>query len=143
MLGHQASLRPRASPPLGKGINGTLMPNKAILCYICNWNHGSLHVYSLVGGLVPGSSSEYGWLILLFFLWGCNPLSSFIPFSNSSIGIPGLGLMVDSEHLHLYWSGSGKTSQWTATPGSCQQGLFGIINSVGFGVCKSFIALKF
>jgi hypothetical protein len=27
-----------------------LMFNKAILCYICSWSH----VYSLVGGLVPG-----------------------------------------------------------------------------------------
>ena len=25
-----------------------LLPNKAILCYICSWSHGSLHVYSLV-----------------------------------------------------------------------------------------------
>jgi len=26
------------------------------ICYICGWSHKSLHVYSLVGGLVPGSS---------------------------------------------------------------------------------------
>ena len=39
-------------------------------CYICIWSH----VYSLVGGLVPGSSGESGWLILLFLLWGCKPL---------------------------------------------------------------------
>ena len=32
------------------------MSNKAILSYICCWSHGSLHVYSLVGGLVPRSS---------------------------------------------------------------------------------------
>ena len=32
-----------------------LMPEKAILCYICIWSHGSLHGYSLVGGLVSGS----------------------------------------------------------------------------------------
>ena len=32
-----------------------LMTDKAILCYICNWSHASLHVFSLVGGLVPGS----------------------------------------------------------------------------------------
>jgi hypothetical protein len=51
-----------------------LMTDKAILCYICSWSHGSLHVYSLVGGLVPGSSWGSGWLILLFFLWGCKPL---------------------------------------------------------------------
>jgi hypothetical protein len=50
-----------------------LIPNKAILCQICGWSHGSLHVYSLVGGLVPGSSRGSDWLIL-FFLWGCKPL---------------------------------------------------------------------
>jgi len=27
-----------------------LLPNKAILCYICGWSHQSLHVYSLGGG---------------------------------------------------------------------------------------------
>jgi hypothetical protein len=40
----------------------------------------SLHVYSLVGGLVPGSSwggGRSGWLILLFFLWGCKGVKSF------------------------------------------------------------------
>ena len=40
------------SPPLA------LMPDKAILCYICGWNHGSLHSFSLVGGLVSGNSVE-------------------------------------------------------------------------------------
>jgi hypothetical protein len=35
----------------------------------------SFHVYSLVGGLVPGSwGGVSGWLILLFFLWVCKPL---------------------------------------------------------------------
>jgi hypothetical protein len=32
-LGHRTSTGPRASPPL--------MSNKAILCYICGWSHGS------------------------------------------------------------------------------------------------------
>jgi hypothetical protein len=32
------------------------MPDKAILCYICGRRHEFLHVYSLVGGLVPESS---------------------------------------------------------------------------------------
>ena len=36
------------------------MSDKAILCYICSWSHGSLHVYSLVGGLVSGSSGGTG-----------------------------------------------------------------------------------
>jgi hypothetical protein len=35
-----------------------------------------------------------GWLILLFFLLGANPFSSFSPFYNSSIGVPVLSLMV-------------------------------------------------
>jgi hypothetical protein len=33
-----------------------MIPDKAILCYLCSWSHESLHVYSLIGGLVPGSS---------------------------------------------------------------------------------------
>ena len=37
-----------------------LMPDKAIFCYKCSWSHGSLHVYSLVGDLVPGSSGGSG-----------------------------------------------------------------------------------
>jgi hypothetical protein len=47
------------------------MPDKAILCYICIWTHGSLPVHSLVSGLDPGSTGWSGQL-MLFFLWGCN-----------------------------------------------------------------------
>jgi len=50
-----------------QGLLFPLMPNKAILCYICSWSQGSGHVYSLDGGLSPGSSD---WLVLMF-LWGC------------------------------------------------------------------------
>jgi hypothetical protein len=39
------------------------MPDKAILGYMCIWSHGSLYVYSLVGGLVPGSMGGGGWLV--------------------------------------------------------------------------------
>jgi len=49
-----------------QGLILPLVPNKAILCYICNWSHGSVHVCFLGGGLVPVSS---GWLVFLFFLW--------------------------------------------------------------------------
>ena len=45
------------------------LSNEAILCYIWGWSHESLHVYSLVVGLIPESSEGSGWLILLFFLW--------------------------------------------------------------------------
>ena len=62
------------SPTLGeskdRGPLLPLMPAKAILCYTCSRSH----VYSLVGGLVPGSSGRSGWLILLFFLCGYKPL---------------------------------------------------------------------
>jgi hypothetical protein len=67
-------------PSQDQGPPLQLMPDKAILCYVCNCSHGSLHVYSLVGGLVPGSSGGSGWLILLFFLWGCKPLQLLQPF---------------------------------------------------------------
>jgi hypothetical protein len=57
-----------------------LMSNNAILCCMCIWSHWSLHVYSLVGGLVPGSSGMSAWLTLLFFLRGLQtPSSSSVP----------------------------------------------------------------
>jgi hypothetical protein len=62
-------------PPQVQGAPLPLMLDKAILCYISTWSHGSLHVYPMV---VPGSfflgGGVSGWLVLLFFLWGCNPL---------------------------------------------------------------------
>jgi hypothetical protein len=62
-------------PPQDQGPLLPLMSDKAILWYICNWNHGSLQVYSLVGGLVPRSSGGTGRFILLFLLWGCKLLT--------------------------------------------------------------------
>jgi hypothetical protein len=50
-----------------------LMSGKAILCHICSWSFESLLVYSLVGGLVPGSSGGTGWFIL-FLLLDCKLL---------------------------------------------------------------------
>ena len=59
-------------------------------------------------------------------------LSSFSPLPNSSSGVPVLSWMVGCKQPHLYWSGSGRASQETAVPGSCQQALLGICNSVWF-----------
>ena len=79
---HTHTLSPHSpSIPLHWGIQPSqelgpplpFMPDKAILCYICSWSHGSLHLYCLVDGLVPESYGGSGWLIL-FFLWGCKPL---------------------------------------------------------------------
>jgi hypothetical protein len=47
-------------PSQNQGPLLPVMHNKAILCYICIWSHGSLHVYSLVSGLVLGSSGGRG-----------------------------------------------------------------------------------
>ena len=55
--------------PQEQGAPLPLMPDKAILCYISSWSHGFLHVYSGVGGSVPGDFGGSSWLILLFFLW--------------------------------------------------------------------------
>jgi hypothetical protein len=54
----------RSIQPLqDQGLPLPLMPDKVIFFYICIWSPESLHVYSLVGGLVPGSSGRSGWLI--------------------------------------------------------------------------------
>ena len=37
-----------------------LISDKVILSYICIWSHGSLHIYTLVGGLVSGRSRWSG-----------------------------------------------------------------------------------
>jgi hypothetical protein len=73
---------PHLSIPIHRGIEPSqdqeppflLMPNKAILCYIYGWSHGSPHVYSLFCGLLTLRSGVSGWLILLFFLCGCKSL---------------------------------------------------------------------
>jgi hypothetical protein len=61
-------------PSQDQGPLLSLMSIRAIFCYICSRSHGFLHVYSLVDGLVPGSSGGTGWYILLFVLRGCKLL---------------------------------------------------------------------
>ena len=92
--GPSVPLHWRIKPSQDQGHLLPLMTNKAILCYISSWSHGSLYVYSWVGGLVPGCSRESSWLILLFFLWAANPFSSVSPFSDSFIGDHVLSPMV-------------------------------------------------
>jgi hypothetical protein len=62
------SIHRSTEPSQDQGPLLSLTFHKAILCYICSWSHGSLHVYSLVGGLVPGSSGGSGWFILMFLI---------------------------------------------------------------------------
>jgi hypothetical protein len=54
-----------------------LMSNKVILCHICSWSHGSLHVYSLVGDPDPGELRGSGQLTLLLPPWGCKSPQQF------------------------------------------------------------------
>ena len=86
ILGHQAFTGPRDSPPPDAQQGHPLLHM---------WqSHGSLHVYSLVGGLVPGSSGGSGWLISLFILWGCKPLQllqSFNSFIGDHVPSPNVG----------------------------------------------------
>ena len=53
-------------PSQDQGPLISLMSNKAILCCISGWSQRSLHVESLVCGLVPGSSGDTGWFMLFF-----------------------------------------------------------------------------
>ena len=43
-------------PPQDQGFPFPLMPDKALLCYICSWSHGSLHACNLAGVFLPGIS---------------------------------------------------------------------------------------
>jgi hypothetical protein len=71
------------------------MPNKAILCYMCGCSHGSLHVYSLVGGLVPGSSGGV-WLIDIVVL----PMELQTPSAPSVLSVaPSLGTLCSFQWL--------------------------------------------
>jgi hypothetical protein len=123
---------PRPVIPLHCGIKPSqvqgpllpLMPYKAILCCKCSWSHGFLHVYYLVGVLVPGSSGGTDWLILFFLLWGCKPLQLLSPFSNSTIGDPVLSPVVGCEHPLLYLLGTCRASQETAISGSVRKHMF-------------------
>ena len=65
-LVHQAFTEPGASPLIDARKGNPLLHKQ-----LDPW---PLHVYSMVPSLVPGSSGGSGWLIVLFFLWGCKHL---------------------------------------------------------------------
>jgi hypothetical protein len=74
-LGHRTLSNLRAAPPQPPPPPA-LMSNKALFCHVCNWSHGSLHVYSLVGGPVLASSGWTDLLTLLLPDGAANPLSN-------------------------------------------------------------------
>jgi hypothetical protein len=80
-----------------------LISYKAILCYICGWRHGFLYVYSLIGGLFPGSFGETGWFILLFHWWGWKPLQilgSFLKLLHLTPCVQSNGWMTSSTSVN-------------------------------------------
>jgi hypothetical protein len=121
VLGHETSTGSRASPHI----------DKAILCYLCIWSHGSLPIYSLIGGLVPGST---GWSdqLMLLFPWGCNPpqlLQPFrqLPHQGSSVWWLSLSIHICTDQCMSFilciWKFSSRT-RWA----QCLSGLFQIKN---------------
>jgi hypothetical protein len=77
------------------------MPDKTILCCISSWTHVSLHVHSLVGGLVPGSSwGGVVWLIDVVLPMGLQtPSAPSVLAPTSSLGAPVLSPMFGCMHL--------------------------------------------
>ena len=117
-------------PSQDQGFLLSVMSDNAILCYICVWSHESLHVYSLVVCLVPGSSEVLVGSYCCSSYGAVNPFSSLGPFSGSFIRDPVLCPMDGCEHPLLYLSSTSRTSQETDVSGFCQQALVGIHNSV-------------
>ena len=77
-------------------------PDEVILCYIFNWSHGFLHVYSWVGGLAPRSSGvPVNWFCCFSYRIAIC-FSLFIPSPISSISASGLSSIASCEYLHLY-----------------------------------------
>jgi hypothetical protein len=46
----------RINPPQDQVAPLPVMPDTAVLCYICRRSHGTTHAYTLIGGLDTGSS---------------------------------------------------------------------------------------
>jgi hypothetical protein len=114
-LGHWAFTGTRASSPIDAW---QIRPLLHMLL-----SHGSLHVYSLVGGLSPGNSGgSVGW-------YWCLPMGLQTPSapsvlsSNSPIWDPMFSPMGSCEHLPLCLWGSVRVSQKTVISDSCQQAL--------------------
>ena len=99
-------------PSQDQGPFFPLMSDKAILCYICGWSHGSLHVYSFVHGLVPGSSGGSGWfLVFIISLLTCDKLKKwemwvlgFLPKPFLSVFFYVIGyLFIENWNIVLNW----------------------------------------
>ena len=77
-----------------KGHSSLCCPTRPSSATYAAGASGSLHVYSFVGGLVPGSSVNTGWFIFFSSCGAGNPYSSLGPSSSSAIRDPVLSSMV-------------------------------------------------
>jgi hypothetical protein len=87
-----------------QGLLLSLMTKKAILCYICSWNHGFLRVSMYFPWLVIYSLGALGVLVSSYCCssyGAANPFCSFSPFYNSSSRVPVISPMVGCKHLPL------------------------------------------
>ena len=80
-----------------------LMPNNAVLFYICKWSHGSLHVYSLMGGLVPISSGEVWRVDTVILPMGLQSTSalSVLPLTLQLVFHGSMQRMAGSIHIYI------------------------------------------
>ena len=76
-------------PPQDQEPPLPLMSDKAILCYICSWSPVSLHVYSLVGGLVPRSSGGVKLVDIVFSMRLQSPSAPLVLALALPLGSPG------------------------------------------------------
>jgi hypothetical protein len=102
---------------------------------VCN-PRGLSSSHSQIGHLLLHMQLETRALGVLVSSYCCstyrvaNPFRSLCAFSSFSIGGPVFHLIDDCEHPLLYLPGTGIASQKIAIPGSLQQNLAGICNSV-------------
>jgi hypothetical protein len=108
LLGHVIFARPSASPPDDGWIGHLLL-------------HMQLETQAL--GILVSSHCCSSYRV-------ADPFSSLGTFSSSFIGGPMFHPIDDCEHPLLYLPGTGLASHETAIPGSFQQNLAGMCNSV-------------
>jgi len=90
-------------------------------CVLFGWRFSSWELWS----------GRVWWVDIVALPMGLQiPFSSFIPFSNSSIGDSLLSPLVGCEHTPLYLSCSVRACQEIAISGSCQHAFLGICNTV-------------
>jgi hypothetical protein len=94
-------------PPWDQGLPLTLMSGETILCYLCIWSHGSLHVHTLVGGLVSERSGE----------GGVQPADVVLPMELQSLSAPPVLLPAPHTRVpELQASASALVSCWSNLP---------------------------